>query len=105
MLFKNNQPEIDSQNRSMVMFWPNTIAECDTSYLEGGSEAYPTTATNGNKLNQYMNNKNDAGLIPDLVSCSGLTHQQQQQQLTAQMRYPPNGNSFNTNSSSENSKF
>ena len=72
------------KNSPLSLFWPNTIAECDTSFLEG------STVYTSAKLPYIKNGANVN--VPDLLTCSTGSNQ------------PNNVNNFvNINNSSYNS--
>ena len=82
------------QQQQPSLFWPTSIAECDTSFLEGSVVYTPS------KLPFKVN-----AMPPDLLTFNGINQQNYQQQQLHQLQHPFKNNSYNSNgSSSSNSQ-
>lgn len=96
------QQENGGITRPIGLFWPNAVANCDTSFLDvtSDSAAYNTPS----KMHQYAMNRNKISGIPDLVSCSAASNNNNQINNNNHMIVVHNNNnSYNSSSSPPNS--
>jgi len=91
----DNGNSLSKKNQSLSLFWPKTVAECDTSYLEGSLVFTPSKKQQADQLES-----ND---VPDILTCSSNSADRYTKHMGLKKSYNCNSGSSTSYSTSTSS--